>query len=58
MIFFDAQVLGVDANDLDVDARLWRSFFDLWISMIEADCNLWFFILWDKMLQDFLQDDL
>jgi len=40
MIFFDAQVLGVDANDLDVDARLWRSFFDLWISMIEADCNL------------------
>jgi len=40
LLSFDVQVPGVEDDDVDVAARLWRSFFYLWISMLEDGCNL------------------
>jgi len=40
MFFFDVQVLGVDVDDPNAAAKLWMSFFDIYISMLEANCNL------------------
>ena len=34
------QVLDGDADDPNVAAKLWRSFFDLWISMLKLIANL------------------
>ena len=37
----DVQVWDGDADDIDGTANLWRSFFDLWISMLKLTANLW-----------------
>jgi len=34
-------VLDGDVDDLDAAAKLWRSFFDFWISMLKLTANLW-----------------
>ena len=34
MFLFDVQVLDGDVDDPAITAKLWRSFFDLWISML------------------------
>ena len=44
------QVLDGDVDDVDVAAKLWRSFFDIWISMLKLTATYDSFVLWDKLI--------